>query len=244
MLLPLLGCSSTGGHPERGEQSLSLSLLEIHTYPANVYVGLSGPYATEEHMVERAIISCARSILLEEALALDSTLVMQDGAAKAFAVKEMAYYDEEGLKGVIEDLTLLSVSFDSRAGAVVLARYSRKPETRRTYPAGPDFEGRPPWLTSYPSLDGYRFGVGSSKAYYFLNDSLEASDFAAAQNLLDLYTEHAYSVALDTTRDGSAKAMDRVLYQAQRGLLVGFAIVDRYYEPETDTYWSLASITE
>ena len=64
------------------------------------------------------------------------------------------------------------------------------------------------------------------------------------KNLLDFNTEHAYSKSLTTTRDGSESIMENILYQAQRGLLQGFTIVDRYYDKESDTYWSLASITE
>jgi hypothetical protein len=70
---------------------------------------------------------------------------------------------------------------------------------------------------------------------------LEAADFAAAQNLLDLKTEHAYSIENVTTENGQMK---RSLYQAQRGLLQGVTIIAYYYEKKTDTYWSLAACLE
>jgi hypothetical protein len=70
---------------------------------------------------------------------------------------------------------------------------------------------------------------------------LEAADFAAAQNLLDLKTDHALSVEKVSTHD---EVMQRDLYQAQRGLLSGFTILARYYDKETQTYWSLASCYE
>ncbi|MDY0290619.1 MAG: hypothetical protein RBR15_17495 [Sphaerochaeta sp.] len=244
----LTGCSTTtgGGAGKQGEES-ALALLDLGSHPANVYVGVSGPYSTKERMVEAAILACAKSILLERALALDNRLVMQSSSSAgllSFAQREKAYYDDKSLTEVIDGLEVLSIMFDPQAGSVVRARYPANPSSRRSYKATIGEGGRPDWLLSLPKVAGYRFGVGSSKAYYFLNDSLEASDFSAAQNLLDLYTEHAFSKGLVTTRGGSASSMDNVLYQAQRGLLQGFTIVDRYYDKECDTYWSLASILE
>jgi len=247
LLLSLIGCSSIGGASDRRVEDDALSLLDLSNHPANVYVGISGPYSTQERMVEEAILACAKSILLESALAMDNVLVMQTSSNKgllSFAQKEKAYYDDESLKEVVEALEVLSVTFDAHAGSVVLARYPDSSHTKRSYKATVSSGGKPDWLVRLPKVDGYRFGIGSSKAYYFLNDSLEASDFAAAQNLLDFNTEHAFSTSLSTTRDGSVSSMDNVLYQAQRGLLMGFTIVDRYYDKESDTYWSLASITE
>lgn len=247
LLLSLIGCSTTGGVSDQGAEPSVFTLLDLSSYPSDVYVGISGPYSTQERMVEEAILACAKSILLEQALAMDSTTVMQSSSAKgllSFAQKEKAYYDDAILAEVVTDLEVLSVTFTAEAGSVVLARYPNAPRTKRSYKATKGADGKPDWLHSLPQVDGYRFGIGSSKAYYFLNDSLEASDFSAAQNLLDLNTEHAFSKALVTTREGSVSSMDNVLYQAQRGLLKGFTIVDRYYDKESDTYWSLASITE
>ncbi len=247
ILLSLIGCSTTGGASDPRVGSQALSLLDLSSYPADVYVGISGPYSTQERMVEEAILACAKSILLERALAMDATLVMQSSSNKgllAYAQKEQAYYDDTSLKEIVEALEILSITFDAKAGSVVLARYPDGLHTKRIYTARAVSEGKPDWLVRLPQVEGYRFGIGSSKAYYFLNDSLEASDFSAAQNLLDFNTEHAYSKSLTTTRDGSENSMDSVLYQAQRGLLRGFTIVDRYYDKDSDTYWSLASITE
>ena len=161
-----------------------LSLLDLRSHPANVYLGISGPYSTQERMVEKAILACAKSILLEKALAMDNTLVMQSNSNKgllSFAQKGKAYYDDTSLKDVVEALVVLSVTFDPKAGAVVLARYPDSFHTKRIYTASVSSHGRPDWLVRLPQVDGYRFGIGSSRAYYFLNDSLEASDFAAAQ---------------------------------------------------------------
>ncbi len=244
LILSLSGCSTTGGVSERRGDVSALMLLDLSRYPSDVYVGISGPYSTQERMVEQAILSCARSILLERSLALDNTLVMQSSSDKglvSFAQKEKAFYDDTMLTEVISDLEVLSVTFDEQAGSVVLARYPKALRTRRSYTSTKGSDGKPDWLLKLPQVDGYRFGIGSSKAYYFLNDSLEASDFSAAQNLLDLNTEHAFSTSIDTS---STSRMEHVLYQAQRGLLLGFTIVDRYYDTENDTYWSLASITE
>ena len=247
LLVSLIGCSTTGGVSEMQAEENALSLLDLSNHPANVYVGISGPYSTQERMVEEAILACAKSILLEKALAMDNTLVMQSSSNKgllSFAQKEKAYYDDNTLKEIVEALEVLSFTFDPKAGAVVLARYPDASHTKRSYKAIAGLAGKPDWLDTLPKVDGYRFGIGSSKSHYFLNDSLEASDFAAAQNLLDLNTEHTFSKSLNTTREGSASSMDNVLYQAQRGLLLGFTIVDRYYDKESDTYWSLASISE
>lgn len=247
LLLSLLGCSTTGGPSEQRVEGSVLSLLTLSNYPANVYVGISGPYSTKERMVEEAILACARNILLERALALENTLVMQESGNKGlltFAQKEKAFYDDASLAEVVAMLEVLSILFDAHAGSVVLARYPDSPHSKRIYTATVGPGGKPDWLSKLPKVDGYRFGIGCSKAYYFLNDSLEASDFSAAQNLLDFNTGHAFIKALSTAREGSVNSMDNVLYQAQRGLLLGFTIVDRYYDKESDTYWSLASITE
>ncbi len=247
LLLSLVGCSTTGGGADLHSEESALTLLDLSSYPTNVYVGVSGPYSTEERMVEAAIMACAKSILLEQALALDSKTVMQSSSSQgllSFAQKEKAYYDGASLKAVIEQLEVISIAFDDKAGSVVLARYPPNPPGKRSYKASGGTGEKPDWLVTLPKVEGYHFGRGSSKAYYFLNDSLEASDFSAAQNLLDLYTEHAFSKSLVTTREGSVSSMENVLYQAQRGLLLGFAIVDRYYDKESDTYWSLASITQ
>ena len=232
---------------DRGEKEESLSLLNLAQYRANVYVGLSGPYSTKEKMVEAALLSCAKSILLENALALDNTLVMQINSREglvSFAQKEHAYYDDKSLAKVINELEILSITFDKSAGAIVIAAYDEKKATKRPYAPVFDKEGKPTWIYQYPRVDGYRFGVGSSKAYYFFNDSLEASDFSAAQNILDLYSDHTYSVSIDTTRSGVVNEMENSIYQSQMGLLKGFTIIDRYYDDSDNTYWSLASITE
>jgi len=247
LILSLFGCSTTGGVSDQRAEDTVLSLLDLSRYPSNVYVGISGPYSTQERMVEQAILACAKTVLLEKALAMDNTLVMQSNSDKgllSFAQKGTAYYDDTSLKEVVEALEVLSITFDAHAGSVVLARYPDSFHTERSYKATSGLDGKPDWVDKLPKVDGYRFGIGSSKAYYFLNDSLEASDFSAAQNLLDLNTEHVFSKSLNTTRDGSVNSMENVLYQAQRGLLLGFTIVDRYYDKDSDTYWSLASITE
>ncbi|HKM06832.1 MAG TPA: hypothetical protein VJ869_07555 [Sphaerochaeta sp.] len=247
LLLSLFGCSTTGGVSEERAKDDILSFLDLSGYAANVYVGISGPYSSKERMVEEAILSCAKSILLEKALAVDSTLVMQESSNKglvSFAQKEKAYYDDESLKAVVEALVVLSIDFDAHAGSIVFSRYPEGSPVKRSYKAKIGSALKPDWLDAPPEVDGYRFGIGSSKAYYFLNDSLEAADFAAAQNLLDLKAEHVFSKSLNTTREGTANSMDSVLFQAQRGLLLGFTIVDRFYDKESDTYWSLASITE
>ena len=247
LILSLFGCSTTGGVSDKRVEDNGLSLLDLSSYPANVYVGISGPYSTQERMVEQAILACAKTVLLERALSMDNTLVMQSNSNKgllSFAQKENAYYNDTSLKEVVEALEVLSITFDDHAGSVVLARYPDSFYSERIYKATSGCDGKPDWLDTLPKVDGYRFGIGCSKAYYFLNDSLEASDFSAAQNLLDFNTEHVFSKSLNTTRDGSVSSMDFVLYQAQRGLLLGFTIVDRYYDKESDTYWSLASITE
>lgn len=232
----LVGCSTV-----QTEQSSSvLDLLDLRGYPDNVYIGISGPYATKARMTEQAILSAAKSILLKQALALDTRLVLSEDSQAgltAFAADEKALYDDTQLAETIRRLEVLSVVFNDEAGAVVLVADPLQAPTDRPYQGVTDETGRPVWLSHVPKVDGYRFGIGSSKPYYYLHDSLEASDFAAAQNLLDLGTEHAYSVESVKT---DKEQMQRVLYQAQRGLLRGFSIVARYYDERNRTYWSLA----
>lgn len=221
-----------------------LASLDVSSYPSNVYVGISGPYSTQERMVEEAILSAAKSIHLNQALAIDSRLVTSYHSSvglKSFATEEGAYYDDTELAKTIGELEVLSIQFDKEAGAVALVAYPRQKAEMRIYQTVSDEQGRPTWLTTYPRVDGYRFGIGSAKRHYFLNDSLEAADFAAAQNLLDLKTDYALSV--EKVRMNN-EIMQRDLYQAQRGLLSGFTILARYYDKDTQTYWSLASCYE
>lgn len=240
ILLVFSSCATVG----REGGSDVLASLDVSKYPGNVYVGISGPYSTKERMVEEAILSAAKSIHLNQAIALDSRLVTSYHSSvglTSFAVDESAYFDDTAIAQTIEALKVLSVQFDEQAGAVVMVAYPEQKEQKRIYQSIYDDQGRPTWLKTYPKVEGYRFGIGSAKRYYFLNDSLEAADFAAAQNLLDLKTDHALSVEKVSTHD---EVMQRDLYQAQRGLLSGFTILARYYDKETQTYWSLASCYE
>ena len=222
-------------------------MLDVSQYDSNVYVGLSGPYSSQERMLEMAIGNCAKNILLKEAIALDSRLVMQwssQAGLLSFAKDAKAYYDDTRLSQTISNLEILTVAFDEKAGAVVIARNTAEKGKKRVYHSTYTHGGKPTWMYTYPSLEGYCFGIGSSKSHYFFNDSLEAADFEAAQNLLDLKTEHSFLKSLVTSQSGTTESMENALYQAQRGLLEGFSILARFYDPETDTYWSLACSKE
>ena len=242
LVVMLVSACTTTKVPSAEEDALSR--LDVSKYPSNVYVGLSGPYSTQERMVSEAILSAARSIHIKQALALDSRLVTSyrsDKGLQSFAKDEAAFFDDTAMAETINQLEILEVHFDPEAGAVVIVKNRQEDGEDRIYESEYNKEGKPTWLAVYPKRDGYRFGIGSAKRHYFLNNSLEAADFAAAQNLLDLKTEHAYSIENVTTKN---ELMERSLYQAQRGLLKGFTIIARYYEKETDTYWSLAASLE
>ncbi len=191
-----------------------------------------------------AILSAAKSIHLKKALSLDSRLVTSyrsDVGLTSFAVEDAAFYDDSEIAQTIANLEVLSIHFDNDAGAVVVVQNPGEIEEKRPYQSVYDAFGRPTWLHRYPDVNGYRFGIGSAKRYYYLNDSLEAADYAAAQNILDLKTDHAFSIEKVVTEDD---LMKRSLYQAQRGLLQGFSIIARYYDEQTQTYWSLAACKE
>lgn len=234
----LASCSTTTYHPK---DTHPLSFLDVSEYPDNVYIGISGPYSTTERMVEQALISAARSIHLQKALAMDSRLVMSyrsDKGLQSFATEEAAYYDDTALAKTIENLNVLSLHFTEQAGAIVIVEDTSRDGRKRIYQSSYDQNGKPTWLGELPRVEGYQFGVGSTKRYYFLNDTLEAADFSAAQSILDLKTAHALVKEKVTLAN---ELMKRDLYQAQRGLLSGFTILARYYDEETETYWSLAS---
>lgn len=238
--LLLSGCNTT----VMSEREGTLAALDLTGYPTNVYVGISGPYSTQERMVQEAIMAAARSIHLSHALALDSRLVTSAGSGdglRSFATKEGAFWDDTSLAQTIEALKPIAVFFERDAGAIVVVEDPREMADQRVYRSeyGPD--GKPLWLRTLPRIPGYRFGVGSALRYSLLNRSLEAADFASAHNLLDLHAEHVFSIEKVSTYND---VMERVLYQAQRGLLRGFTIVDRYYDADTKTYWSLASCYE
>jgi hypothetical protein len=71
-VLLLFGCRTVSTEQKQED---ALAYLDVSSHPSNVYVGLSGPYSTQERMVEEAILSAAKSIHLKKALALDSRLV-------------------------------------------------------------------------------------------------------------------------------------------------------------------------
>ncbi len=154
---------------------------------------------------------------------------------------EAAFFDDTTMADTIRALEVLAIHFDPEAGAVVIVKDPREKGSKRIYESSYGEDGKPTWIAGYPKVDGYQFGVGAAKRHYFLNDSLEAADFAAAQNLLDLKTEHAFSVEKVTTAN---QQMESHLYQAQRGLLKGFTIIARYYDRANQTYWSLACAEE
>jgi hypothetical protein len=213
-------------------------------YERNVYVGLSGPYSDKEQMVRAAIVDCARTILLEQAVALDSRIIGQWDSERGdmvFASDAHAYYDDTLLASVIDRLDILSVRFDREKGAVVAARDPQQEAGARPWVPvyGPD--GRPSWLDSYPVEEGYRFGLGSSPAYRFVNDSVEAADFLAAQDLLDRYQDNLFAASATEVEDAK---LQQTVYQHARSLLQGFSIVSRYHDRTSDTYWSLAAVEE
>lgn len=237
-ILSIAGCSTAKGDEVRPH------ILDMSQYERNVYVGLSGPYSTEEEMVRQAILNCAKTILLEQAVALDSRVVGQwdsTGGDRSFATDEHAYYDETHLAEVIGRLQILSVSFDRESGAIVVARDPEGTSGLRPYWVTYDEHGRPSWLDRYPAVSGYRFGIGSTKAYKFQNDSIEAADFSSAQDLLDRNGDHLFVASATTATDDT---LGQAVYQHAKGLLQGFFIVSRYYDEETDTYWSLSAIKE
>ena len=236
------GCTTYGRASIPAVQKDPLALLDVSSHEQNVYAGLSGPYSTEKEMVEQAIVNCAKNILIAEAIALDSRVVSQWGTGKtyeSFASDDHAYFDDTQLAGTIGRLELVSVAFDQEAGAIVVVRDPAKKGGKRPYRSSYGEDGKPTWITAYPQVDGFLFGIGSSRPYYFLNDSLEAADFSAAQNLLDLQSDYTFSKSVVDVHN---ETLDRALYQNSRALLQGFSIVSRYYDKETDTYWSLASI--
>jgi hypothetical protein len=240
-VLLLFGCRTVSTEQKQED---ALAYLDVSSHPSNVYVGLSGPYSTQERMVEEAILSAAKSIHLKKALALDSRLVTSytsDKGMLSFASDEAAFFDDTTMADTIRALEVLAIHFDPEAGAVVIVKDPREKGSKRIYESSYGEDGKPTWIAGYPKVDGYQFGVGAAKRHYFLNDSLEAADFAAAQNLLDLKTEHAFSVEKVTTAN---QQMESHLYQAQRGLLKGFTIIARYYDRANQTYWSLACAEE
>lgn len=169
-------------------------------------------------MVEEAILSAAKSIHLNQALALDSrpaTSCHSSVGLKSFAIEEGAYYDDTVIAKTIEALEVLSIRFDGQAGAVVVVVFPEQKAAPRVYQSAYDEQGKPVWLKTYPEVAGFRFGLGPAKRHYFLPDSLKAADFAVAQNLLDLKTDHALSVEKVSTIN---EAM-------QRDLLSGFTIL-------------------
>lgn len=249
LLLLYISCSSL-------EQSLTKNaiapkgniLFEIDPskYPANIVIGISGPYSTQERMVQEGIISCARLIALSEAIAVDNRIVTQwdsNKGLRSFATEGNAYYDNSVIGKIIDRLEIVSFSIDKEAGAIVVACDITREAFPRPLVDGIDSQEKPRWLYELPESDEYRFGVGMSGPYRFLNDSLEAADFEAAQDLLARYTDQLYSKAyskVSSSKEG--EMMETGVYQASEGLLEGFMVVARYFDAETNLYWTLAAV--
>lgn len=249
MLLFLFGCSVLGVNVSdaAGPTEVGFPVLpDINVYPSNVVIGVSGPYSTKERMVEEAILGCARLVALSEALAVDNRVVTQWDSKKglrSFATEGNAYFDDSSLAEIIGRLVILEIIFDKEAVAVVVAcDGTHKPDDRPYVGSlGPD--GKPQWLTNIPKSEAYRFGVGSSGSYRFLNDSLEAADFEAAQNLLDRHADQLYAKGFTkTVQNQTETRMETGIYQASKALLQGFMVVSRYHDQETNTYWSLVAV--
>jgi hypothetical protein len=222
----------------------SIYPLDISRYPSNVYVGISGPYSTRERMVEEAILAAAKSIHLKAALAMNSRLITSehsDRGLRIWATEEKAYWNDTALAATIEVLQVIDITFDQQAGAIVVVQNPMEKPTERIYRTTWDRQGRPTWLKSWPAVDGYRFAVGATNQYYYLNTTLEAADFAGAQLLLDLKSDHVFSVENVSTYN---ELMERVLYQAQMGVLKGFTVIDRYYDEQARIYYSLVACFE
>ncbi len=191
-IILLSGCQSNGlMQIGEGHKSKSVfSLIDVAPYPTDYFVGISGPYSSQETMVKEAIISCARQVALNEIIEIDSRIVTQWDSNKgllSFATEEKAYYDETTLAPIIERLEILSITFDASAGAIVVAQDPQKKGIERPQVMGLGKKGEPLWITTFPEHEGYYFGVGTSGPYRFLNYSLEAADFTAAQDLLNKY---------------------------------------------------------
>lgn len=249
LLLLSVGCSSLEHTHHGGDLATmgdALTLLDMGGYPSNVYIGLSGPYSSQERMVQEGILSCARLIALGEAIAVDSRIVTQWDSKKglrSFATEGNAYYDDSNIAEIVRRLEIVSIAFEKDAGAVVVARDVALDAKGRPSVGGYNEDGKPLWLREIPEDDHFRFGVGASGKYRFLNDSLEAADFAAAQDLLDRRTDQLYSKGYTKVASGqNGDVMETGLYQASKGLLEGFMVVARYYDAGTDTYWSLAAV--
>lgn len=222
------------------------SLIDVAPYPTDCFVGISGPYSSKERMVQEAIIGCARQVALNEIIEIDSRIVTQWDSRKgllSFATEEKAYYDERALAPIIERLEILSITFDAKAGAVVVAQDPLKTGVERPQIKGVDKKGKPLWVTTFPEHEAYYFGVGTSGPYRFLNDSLEAADFTAAQDLLNKYPDFLFAKSYVNVQEGrGGTLMESGTYQDARGILRGFMVVSRYYDELTKSFWSLVAV--
>lgn len=244
----LSGCQSSGLLQTREGYSPEdfYSLIDVAPYPTDCFVGISGPYSSQERMVKEAIISCARQVALNEIIEIDSRIVTQWDSKRgllSFATEEKAYYDEKTLAPIIERLEILSIDFDTKAGAVVVAQDPLKTGIERPEIKGLDKKGKPLWISTFPKHEAYYFGVGTSGPYRFLNDSLEAADFTAAQDLLNKYPDFLFAKSYVNVQEGSGVIlMESGTYQDARGILRGFMVVSRYYDELTKSFWSLVAV--
>ncbi|MCF7943479.1 MAG: hypothetical protein K9L21_03490 [Spirochaetia bacterium] len=248
----LTGLPDAGGPEADYRKTVPLQeLWNLDRYPANVFMGVSAPYANTDRMVSEALYNCARSIAVGQQLQVSSALVSESssgGGLISFATEGGAKYFENEIADILDRLELLEVRGGSRSGVVVIAADPEVPALPRPFVQKFDDSGRPLWVDTLPEIPGYLAAVGSVLGYRFERDSLEAADVTAAELLLNKSPEavteaQSYSVSSSyKSSAGNLESFQEGVLQKSEGALEGFYVLARWYDAAANYYYSLAVI--
>ena len=252
-ILFVTGCNT---HPVTINESLEYNseinqLLNMDSYPTNVFIGISAPYSDNEKMLKEALYQCARSIAISEILQVSNSLVSEYSSSKgnlSFATEGKAIYLEKEITEILPALELIEIRGDSKTGLVVVAFYPEFDNKQRPFIQTYSTEGVPNWIGHYPVIQGYIVAIGDSLGYKFVKDSLEAADLNAARLLIEkspqaLTETRSYSISKTAETDNNIEDnFQGGILQKANGILQGFYVLARWYDSNDNHFYSLAVI--
>ncbi|ULQ59693.1 LPP20 family lipoprotein [Brucepastera parasyntrophica] len=101
---------------------------------------------------------------------------------------------------------------------------------------------RPVWVTKPPSIRGYYVGVGIAPVHRFVCDSLFSADLDAAQNIVRQINSDVQNYTVTSNFEnsrGSKTSLKEGSLIIAEGVLTDFYIIDRWYDPAGQYYYSL-----
>lgn len=244
IVLLLVSCSTTsviGQTYSKPVEELNLIYDEISGCANGVYSGISGVYSTSEKMMGMALMDAAKNVLIHNKVALKTQTYGEGNNDYSLLVfDEHIKYSDEQLLVVIKSLEVIRIVFSDSLGCVVLTKYM---DSNDDFPLF-DFERTeadiPLWTQENYEVAGYIIGIGRTKHYSTVWDSIEAADFLSVNSIfaqvddVDGFVFHSQMLNNGEYEDKS--------YQGNINFISGVKIIARYYDVEKDLYYSLAML--